>query len=186
MITIRDAYVAAARRAVQLNVDLLHLHCGHGYLLATFLSPLTNKRTDEYGGCLANRMRFPLEIIRAVRDVWPAERPLAVAFSASDHQKGGLEIFEAVEIAGQLHEQGVDLIHVLSGQTTIRAQPPYGRSWQAALADAIRNEAGVPVLVGGNISSADEANTILAAGRADLSMLGPEVLQSMERPDPGR
>jgi anthraniloyl-CoA monooxygenase len=173
MSRVRSDFVAAARRAKAAGFDLLQLHFGHGYLLAGFLSPLTNLRTDRYGGEINNRLRFPLEVLEAVRATWPRERPLSVCFSVSDWVKGGTSESEAVTIARALREHGADLVGIVSGQTTAQANPPYGRAWEAPLGDLIRNEADVPVLLGGNISSEDEVNTLLAAGRADLCIISP-------------
>jgi len=168
-----EEFVRAARWAEEAGFDMLELHAGHGYLLASFLSPLSNRRSDAYGGSLENRLRFPLEVFDAVRAVWPQERPLSACFSATDWARHGLPTLEAVAIALAFKNCGCDLIHVVTGQTTDDANPPYGRSWETAFSDLIRNEALVPTMTGGNIATADEMNTILAAGRADLCIVAP-------------
>ncbi|GAC1446989.1 MAG: bifunctional salicylyl-CoA 5-hydroxylase/oxidoreductase [Ktedonobacterales bacterium] len=168
---VRDAFVRAARLGAEAGFDLLQLHCAHGYLLASFLSPLTNQRLDQYGGPLENRLRFPLEVFDAVRASWPAERPLGVALSATDWRAGGSEIADAVVVAKMLAAHGCDWVTVLAGQTTTDAEPPYGRGFLTPLADRLRNEARVTTMVGGYLTTTGEVNTILAAGRADLCIL---------------
>ena len=143
----------------------------HGYLLATFLSPLTNVRTDAYGGSLENRLRFPLEIFDAVRAVWPAHKPMSVRISATDWAPGGLDGDDAVVIARALSERGLDLIDVSTGQTVPEQKPIYGRMYQATFADRIRQEVGLRTMTVGNITSADQVNTLLTAERADLCAL---------------
>ena len=168
-------FVAAANRAAAAGFDLLHLDLAHGYLLASFLSPLTNRRSDEFGGSLEGRARFPLQVFEAVRDAWPEDRPLGVALLATDWAPRGFGIDEAVLLARWLRERGGDLVQPVGGQTTVRDNPPYGRFYLVPYSDRIRNEAGVPTLVGGNLTTSDEANTILAAGRADLCLLDPRL-----------
>jgi anthraniloyl-CoA monooxygenase len=168
---VRATFVSAARLADQAGFDLLQLHMAHGYLLASFLSPLTNQRADEYGGESENCARYPLEVLEAVRAVWPQGKPLSVALSASDYVKGGFEVEDAVRVAGWLKERGCDLVQVLAGQTTPGGEPPYARGFLTPLADRVRNEAGVPVMVGGYITNSNEANTIIAAGRGDLCVM---------------
>jgi anthraniloyl-CoA monooxygenase len=168
---VRRQFADSARMATEAGFDLLVLHAGQGYLLASFLSPLTNVRDDEYGGSLENRMRFPLEVMRAVRDIWPPERPLGVALSVTDWVAGGLDVDEAVGVARALAEQGCDLLVVQAGQTVPDAQPTYGRGFLTTLSDRVRNEAGIPTLVGGFLTTTNEANTALAAGRSDLCQL---------------
>jgi anthraniloyl-CoA monooxygenase len=168
---VRDEFVRAARMAHEAGFDFLQIDCAHGYLLASFLSPLTNRREDEYGGDLPGRMRFPLEIFDAVRAAWPEGKPLSVALSATDHVKGGAQVEDAVVFAIALKEHGCDLVEVLAGQTVPHGEPPYGRGFLTHYSDRIRNEAGVPTMVGGYITTSNEANTILAAGRADLCIL---------------
>jgi anthraniloyl-CoA monooxygenase len=166
----------AAQRAARAGFDLLELHCAHGYLLSSFLSPLTNKRTDAYGGSLEGRLRFPLEVFDAVRAVWPADRPMTVRISATDWHDGGIDADEAVEIARAFAEHGVDGIDVSTGQVVSGERPAFGRSYQTPYADRIRNEIGrkygVAVIAVGAISSYDDVNSILLAGRADLCALG--------------
>ncbi|OKO85921.1 bifunctional salicylyl-CoA 5-hydroxylase/oxidoreductase [Bradyrhizobium sp. AS23.2] len=172
MNAVRDAFVAAAERGERCGFDMLELHCAHGYLLASFISPLTNTRTDEYGGTLANRLRFPLEIFEALRAVWPSHKPMSVRISATDWADGGITGDDAVAIARAFAEAGVDLVDVSTGQTVRDAQPVYGRMFQTPFSDQVRNEARVATMCVGNITTADQANTILAAGRADLVALG--------------
>jgi len=151
---------------------MIELHCAHGYLLSGFITPLSNRRTDEYGGSLENRLRFPLEVFRAMRAVWPQDRPMSVRISATDWVEGGLEGSHAVEVAQAFHQAGADIIHVSAGQTAADAKPVYGRMFQTPFSEAIRNEARVATMAVGSITSADQANTILAAGRADLVAFG--------------
>ncbi|HYF54584.1 MAG TPA: bifunctional salicylyl-CoA 5-hydroxylase/oxidoreductase [Salinarimonas sp.] len=165
-------FVQATARAERCGFDMLELHCAHGYLLASFLSPLTNRRTDEYGGSLENRVRFPLEVFAAMRAAWPARKPMSVRLSATDWAEGGLSSQEAVEIARIFAQAGVDLVDVSTGQTVSHARPIYGRMFQTPFSDEIRNEAHVTTMCVGNITTADQVNTILAAGRADLVALG--------------
>ena len=169
---LRDAFVAAARRADAAGFDWLELHCAHGYLLATFISPLTNLRTDEYGGSVENRCRFPLEVFSAMRAVWSADKPMSVRISAHDWAPGGNTPAEALDIARLFKAAGCDVIDVSSGQTTRAAAPVYGRMYQTPFADRIRNEAGIATMAVGAISEADHANSIIAAGRADLCAVG--------------
>jgi anthraniloyl-CoA monooxygenase len=172
MDTIRDAFVAAARRGARIGFDMLELHAAHGYLLASFISPLTNHRIDEYGGSLENRLRYPLEIFDAMRAVWPADKPMSVRISATDWKEGGITGDDAVLIAQAFAQHGCDLIDVSTGQTVPDAAPVYGRMFQTPFAEQIRNEATLRTMCVGNITSADQVNTILAAGRADLVALG--------------
>ncbi|SRR6266581_5084325 len=172
MARVRDDFAAAARRAAAAGFDLLELHCAHGYLLSSFLSPLTNRRRDAYGGPVENRCRFPLEVFAAVRAAWPADRPISVRISAVDWVPGGNTPDDAVVIAGLFKAAGADLIDVSSGLTTRDARPRYGRMHQTPLSDRIRNEVGIATLAVGNIAAADDVNTIIAAGRADLCALG--------------
>ncbi len=158
--------------AGQAGFDLLQLHFAQGYLLASFLSPLTNLREDEYGGSLENRARFPLELFDAVRKAWPSHRPISVALTASDYAKGGATVEDAIHFAGLLKEHGCDLISVQAGQTTPDAEPPYGKGFLTPLSDRIRNEAHIFTMVGGYLTNSNEVNTVLAAGRADLCIIG--------------
>jgi anthraniloyl-CoA monooxygenase len=166
-----DAFVRATRMAVEAEFDMLELHCAHGYLLSAFITPLSNQRTDDYGGSLENRLRFPLEVFGAVRAAWPTERPMSVRVSATDWVEGGVDGVEAVAIARAFRAAGVDIVHVSAGQTSPSARPVYGRLFQTPLSDRIRNEAGVPTIAVGNITDADQVNAIVAAGRADLCAL---------------
>ncbi len=173
MDAIRDAFVQAARTTNDCGFDMLMLHMAGGYLLASFLSPLSNHRTDGYSGSLENRMRYPLEVFEAVREVWPKEKPLAVALTCHDGVKGGITLGDAVVIARALKEHGCDLIQVLAGQTVPDAELPYGRGFLTPLSERVRNETGIPTLVGGYVTATNEANTILAGGRADLVLMTP-------------
>ncbi len=169
---VRDQFVAATGRGQSAGFDMLELHCAHGYLLASFLSPLTNHRTDAYGGSLENRLRFPLEVFAAMRRTWPRHKPMSVRLSATDWQEGGITGEDSVAIARAFADLGVDLIDVSTGQTTPEAEPVYGRMFQTPFSDQIRNEAGIATMAVGNITTADQVNTVLAAGRADLVALG--------------
>ncbi|WP_412069176.1 bifunctional salicylyl-CoA 5-hydroxylase/oxidoreductase [Rubrivirga sp. IMCC43871] len=164
-------FVAATHRGAQAGFDWLELHCAHGYLLSSFLSPLTNRRTDAYGGSLDNRLRFPLEVWDAMRAVWPEDKPMSVRLSASDWVDGGTTIDDAVEMARAFYAHGADLIDVSSGQVSPDQKPVYGRMWQTPFAERIRLEVGAPVMAVGNIYEPDHVNSILAAGRADLCLL---------------
>jgi anthraniloyl-CoA monooxygenase len=164
-------YVAATRRAERAGFDMVELHAAHGYLLASFISPLTNRRGDAYGGTLANRLRFPLEVFRAMRAAWPDDKPMSVRISATDWEDGGLTSDDAVEVARAFADAGCDLIDVSTGQTTPDSQPVFGRMFQTPFSDQIRNEAGLATMCVGAITSADQVNTIIAAGRADLVAL---------------
>jgi anthraniloyl-CoA monooxygenase len=172
MARVRDQFVAAVERAQRIGFDMIELHAAHGYLLASFLSPVTNTRADEYGGSLENRLRFPLEVFSAMRAAWPAQKPMSVRISATDWIEGGITGDDAVGIARAFGEAGVDLVDVSTGQTDPRSRPVYGRMFQTPFSDQIRNEAGLATMCVGNITSADQANTILAAGRADLVAFG--------------
>jgi anthraniloyl-CoA monooxygenase len=165
---VREEFVRAARLGAEAGFDMLELHMAHGYLLASFLSPLTNQRTDEYGGDIDNRLRFPLEVLKAVRAQWPAEKPLSVRLSASDWAEGGLNDEDLLRIVAAFKESGLDLIDVSTGQTVPWQQPVYGRMWQTPFADEIRNEIGIATMAVGNIYEPDHVNSIIAAGRADL------------------
>ncbi len=168
---VRDEFVEAAGRAHASGFDLIELHLAHGYLLASFISPVTNRRADEYGGSLTNRMRFPLEVVRAVRAAWPADKPLTARVSATDWHPDGLTGEESVEVARLLGAAGVDAVDVSAGQTTPEQRPIYGRAFQTPFADRIRHEAGVVTMAVGNIQSHEDVNAILAAGRADLVLM---------------
>ena len=165
-------FARATARAAQAGFDWLELHCAHGYLLSSFLSPLTNRRTDAYGGSLVNRLRFPLQVFRAMRAVWPAHLPMSVRISAHDWVEGGMLPADAVEMAKAFKAAGVDLVDCSSGQVSPHQKPVYGRMYQTPFADRIRQEAGIPTMAVGAISEADHVNSVIAAGRADLCAVG--------------
>ncbi len=165
---VRDEFVAAAMRALDVGFDVIEAHLAHGYLLSSFLSPLSNRREDEYGGSLENRMRFPLQVIDALRSVMPETMPLFARISASDWLDGGVTPQEAVEISRTLHAHGVDVIDVSSGYVAPESEPVYGRMYQVPFADRIRHATNMPVMAVGGIQGIDHANTIVGAGRADL------------------
>ena len=167
-----EQFVAAAKMAERVGFDMLELHCAHGYLLSSFITPLTNNRSDEYGGTLENRMRYPLEVFQAVRTVWPAGKPISVRISANDWAgANGIQPQDAVEIARMLQAAGVDICDVSAGQTSMQARPVYGRMFQTPFSDRIRNETGIATMAVGNIYEPDHVNSILMAGRADLVCL---------------
>ncbi|HZB91384.1 MAG TPA: bifunctional salicylyl-CoA 5-hydroxylase/oxidoreductase [Stellaceae bacterium] len=168
---VRDDFLRAARLADEAGFDMIELHCAHGYLLASFLSPLTNRREDAYGGSLDNRLRYPLEIFAAVRAAWPAAKPISVRISATDWMPGGFSPADAVDVARAFKAAGCDIIDVSAGQTVPEQQPVYGRLFQTPFADRVRHEADVPTMTVGNISSYADVNSILVAGRADLCVL---------------
>ncbi len=169
---VREQFVRAAEMAARVGFDLLELHCAHGYLLSAFITPLTNRRTDAYGGVLENRMRYPLEVYHAVRAAWPDHLPISVRISAHDWLgDAGITPEDAVEIATILHDAGVDIVDVSAGQTSIRAEPVYGRMFQTPFSDRIRNDVGIATMAVGNIYDPDHVNSILMAGRADLCCL---------------
>jgi anthraniloyl-CoA monooxygenase len=168
---VRDAFAAAARRGARAGFDMLELHAAHGYLLSAFITPLANQRDDAYGGSLDNRLRFPLEVFRAMRAQWPDERPMSVRISATDWVEGGITPTDAVEIARAFKAAGADLIDVSAGQTSTKARPIYGRMFQTPFADRIRNEIGIATMAVGNIFETDHINSIIAGGRADLCAL---------------
>jgi anthraniloyl-CoA monooxygenase len=164
----RERFVDSTRRAAECGFDWLELHCAHGYLLSAFISPLTNQRTDEYGGGIEARCRYPLEVFRAMRAAWPEDKPMSVRISAHDWAPGGNTDADAVIVARLFKEAGADFIDVSSGQTTRDAKPVYGRMYQTPFSDRIRNEVGISTIAVGAITDADQANSIIAAGRADL------------------
>src|SRR4029453_12964372 len=172
MDAVRDAFVRATEMSERAGFDMLELHYAHGYLLSAFITPLGNRRRDAYGGSLENRMRFPLEVFRAVRGVWPAAKPISVRISAHDWVGDrGITPEDAVEIARLLKTAGVDIIDVSAGQTSAGAHPVYGRMFQTPFSDRIRNEVGIATMAVGNIYEPDHVNSILMAGRADLCCL---------------
>lgn len=168
MTRVRDEFAASTHRAIAAGFDWVELHCAHGYLLSSFISPLTNQRTDEYGGSLANRLRYPLEVFTLMRSIWPQHLPMSVRISAHDWVEGGITPADAVEIARAFADAGADLIDCSSGQVSKRERPTYGRMFQTPFADRIRQEAGIDTIAVGAISEADHVNSIIAAGRADL------------------
>jgi anthraniloyl-CoA monooxygenase len=168
---ITDQFVRSARYANEAGFDMLELHMAHGYLLASFISPLTNKRTDGYGGSIENRMRFPLEVFRACRDVWPHAKPMSVRISATDWAPGGLSGEDLIALTRMLKEAGCDLIDCSTGQTVPHQRPVYGRMYQAPYADWVRNEVGIATMTVGAVTTPDQVNTLLAAGKADLVAL---------------
>jgi anthraniloyl-CoA monooxygenase len=168
---VRDGFVEATRKAEKAGFDLLELHAAHGYLLSSFITPLRNRRGDGYGGSLENRLRFPLEVFRAMRDAWPQGKPMSVRISATDWVAGGVDGNEGVKIARAFKAAGADIIDVSAGQTDAMAEPVYGRMFQTPFSDRIRNEAGIPTMTVGNIHEIDHVNSIIGAGRADLCCL---------------
>ncbi|MET3120636.1 anthraniloyl-CoA monooxygenase [Oxalobacteraceae bacterium GrIS 2.11] len=171
LLQIKIDFVHAALEADWAGFDWLELHCAHGYLLSSFISPLTNQRTDEFGGSLENRCRFPLQIFSAIREVWPSGKPISVRISAHDWVEGGITPDDAVEIARLFKQAGADMIDCSSGQVSKLEQPVYGRMFQTPFSDRIRNEAQIPTIAVGAITDADQVNSIIAAGRADLCAL---------------
>ncbi len=171
MDTVREEFVSAARRAAQAGFDWLELHCAHGYLLSSFISPLTNQRTDDYGGSLENRLRYPLEVFMAVRAAWPQSLPMSVRISAHDWVAGGITADDAVLIARMFKAAGADMVDCSSGQVSKAEQPVYGRMFQTPFSDRVRNEAGIATIAVGAIFEADHVNSIIASGRADLCAL---------------
>lgn len=164
-------YARAAANAEKAGFDMIELHCGHGYLLSGFISPLSNERRDEYGGSLDNRMRFPLAVFDVLRAQWPRHKPISVRISATDWAPGGITPEDGLKIAAMFRGRGVDIIDVSAGQTSRWANPVYGRMFQTPFSEMIRNDVGVPTIAVGNITTADQINTIIAAGRADLCAL---------------
>ncbi|HEX2110178.1 MAG TPA: FAD-dependent monooxygenase [Gaiellaceae bacterium] len=171
MVAVRADFAAASGRAAAMGVDVLELDFAHGYLLASFLSPLSNRRDDAYGGTLARRLRFPLSVLDAVRDVWPEDAVLAVRLSVTDWARGGLDVDDGIAVAQAMREHGCDLVHTVAGQTVAGDRPEYRRGFLTGLSDRVRAEARVPTLVGGYLTTPDEVNTIVASGRADLCIL---------------
>lgn len=169
---VRDEFVRAARMGTAAGFDMIELHCAHGYLLSSFLTPVSNHRSDEYGGSLGSRLRFPLEVFRAVRAVLADDKPMSVRVSATDWIDDGLSAEDAVAIGRAFIAAGADIIHVSTGQTTAAAKPVFGRLWQTPYSDMLRNEGRVPTIAVGNVTDADQVNSIIASGRADLVALG--------------
>ncbi len=171
MDAVKDDFVSATQRGARAGFDMLELHCAHGYLLASFLSPLTNQRTDEYGGDAKARAAYPLEVFRAMRAQWPEDRPMSVRLSSSDWAPGGLSLDDLAIIARLFKQAGADIIHCSSGETVRWQKPVYGRMWQTPFAEFVRNAADIPTIAVGDISQPEQVNTIIAAGRADLCAL---------------
>jgi anthraniloyl-CoA monooxygenase len=171
MARIKADFVQAAQRADRAGFDMLELHCAHGYLFASFLSPLTNRRADDYGGTIENRVRYPLEVFKAMRDVWPALKPMSVRISASDWAPGGIAEDDVLAIARAFSEAGCDLVSTSSGQTVPEQKPLYGRMYQVQFAEAIRNVARIKTMAVGAITEPAQINTIIACRRADLVAL---------------
>ena len=178
---VKGQFVAAVRMAIDAGFDMVEMHAAHGYLLSSFITPVQNKRTDEYGGSLANRLRYPLEVFTAMREAWPSDRPMSVRISANDWAgEQGVTPDEAVLIAEAFAEAGADLIDVSAGQTWADAKPVYGRLFQTPFSDMIRNEAKLATMAVGNITDPDQVNAILTAGRADLVALArPHLVDPM-------
>jgi anthraniloyl-CoA monooxygenase len=169
---VKAQFVAATERAARAGFDILEYHAAHGYLISAFITPVLNKRDDEYGGSLENRLRYPLEVFAAMREAWPADRPMSVRISAHDWMgEAGNCDHDAVAIARAFADAGADIIDVSSGQVSHAAQPVTGRMFQTPLSDRIRNEAGLATMAVGNIYEIDHVNSIIAAGRADLVCL---------------
>ena len=166
----------ATENANAAGFDMLEVHMAHGYLLSSFISPCTNQRNDEFGGSIENRMRFPLQVLAKVKEVWPEEKPLSVRISATDWIEGGLSEEDMLALCHKLKQQGVDIINVSTGQVVKEEEPMYGRMFQAPFADQIRNEVGIPTIVAGNISTADQVNTLVAAGRTDIVALARPIM----------
>jgi anthraniloyl-CoA monooxygenase len=169
---VRDEFVRATELGRDAGFDWLELHCAHGYLLSAFLSPLTNQRRDEYGGTMVARARFPLEVFAAMRAAWPADKPISVRISAHDWTPGGNTGDDAVAIARLFKEAGADMIDVSAGQVVKGERPVFGRMWQTPFADRVRQEAGIATIAVGAITDADQANGVIASGRADLVAVG--------------
>ena len=173
---ITTEFVAAVENIERAGFDMLELHLAHGYLLSSFISPVTNLRTDEFGGDIEARMRFPLRVLQAVREVWPAGKPISARISATDWVDGGLDEEEMLAVARMLKDGGLDVINVSTGQVTPDEDPIYGRMFQVPFADQIRNEVGIATIVAGNVTTADQANTMVAAGRTDIVAFGRVIM----------
>src|ERR1700730_6939465 len=178
MEAVKKDFVRAATLGAAAGFDMLELHMAHGYLLASFLSPLTNVRSDESGGPVENRLKYPSQVLRAARVAWPADKPLSVRLSACEWAEGGLSECDAIVTARAMAAAGADILHISSGQPVSTQRPVYGRMWQTPLADMVRNLAAVPTIAVGNIFEADHVNSIIAAGRADLCAIARPHLSS--------
>jgi len=173
---VTEDFVKAVGNANSAGFDMIEIHLAHGYLLSGFISPYTNRRDDQFGGGIANRMQFPLRVVRAAREAWPAEKPLSVRISATDWIEGGLSEDDMLEAASMLKKAGVDVINVSTGQVAREEDPIYGRMFQTPFSDQVRNEVGIPTIVAGNITTADQANTLVAAGRTDIVAFGRQAM----------
>jgi anthraniloyl-CoA monooxygenase len=171
-----EDFLKATANADAAGFDMIELHLAHGYLLSSFISPVTKLRDDDYGGDIHGRMKFPLRVVQAVRQAWPEHKPLSVRISATDWVEDGLTESEMLEMATMLKNAGVDVINVSTGQVTKDEDPVYGRMFQAPFADQIRNEVGIPTIVAGNITTADQANTLVAAGRTDIVAMARPIM----------
>ncbi len=172
MASIKDAFVSAAKRADKAGFDMIELHCGHGYLLSSFISPLSNHRDDIYGGSIENRMKFPLEIYQAVRTIWPEKKPISARISAVDWVKGGNEIKDAITIAAMFNDVGLDILDVSSGNVTHEKRPPLTGLFQTPLSATIRNNIDIPTITVGNITTGKQANEIISESCADICAIG--------------
>jgi anthraniloyl-CoA monooxygenase len=172
MAEITEQFVAAARNADRAGFDMIEVHLAHGYLLSSFISPVTNRRDDAYGGDIEARMKFPLYVLAEMRKAWPADKPVSARVSATDWVNEGLSEADRLAVASMLRDAGVDIINVSTGQVTRDEEPVYGRMYQAPFSDQIRNEVGIPTIVAGNVTTADQANTLVAAGRTDIVAFG--------------
>ena len=173
---VRKEFVVAVENALDAGFDMIELHMAHGYLLSAFISPFTNRRNDEYGGSIANRMKFPLRVLDAVKEVWPKDKPISARVSATDWVEGGITKDDMLSVVTLLKAHGVDIINVSTGQVAKEEDPVYGRMYQAPFADQIRNDVGIPTIVAGNISTADQVNTLVAAGRTDIVALARPIM----------
>jgi anthraniloyl-CoA monooxygenase len=169
-------FIAAARNAARAGFDMIEVHLAHGYLLSSFISPATNRREDAYGGDIAARMTFPLRVVSEMRKAWPAGKPMSARISATDWVDDGLSEADMLAVATMLKDAGIDIINVSTGQVTKDEDPVYGRMYQAPFADQIRNEVGIPTIVAGNVTTADQANTLVAAGRTDIVAFGRAIM----------
>jgi len=176
MDAVAEQFVNAAKNADRAGFDMIEVHLAHGYLLSSFISPCTNHRDDEFGGDIEGRMKFPLRVVSAMRETWPAYKPMSARISATDWVDEGLSEFDMLAVASMLKEAGIDIINVSTGQVTKDEDPMYGRMFQAPFADQIRNEVGIPTIVAGNITTADQANTLVAAGRTDIVAMGRSIM----------
>jgi anthraniloyl-CoA monooxygenase len=176
MDAVTDLFVKSAENAARAGFDMIEVHLAHGYLLSSFISPCTNRRDDEFGGDIDGRMKFPLRIVTAMRAAWSADKPMSVRISATDWVDGGLSEDDMLAVATMVKNAGIDIINVSTGQVTKDEDPIYGRMFQAPFSDQIRNEIGIPTIVAGNITSADQANTLVAAGRTDIVAFGRSIM----------